>query len=335
MRKYLKWGAALLFANLALVSCEDNDENLSEERIDKPVLTVENVTLSGMEGSEVTFTVTSDRPISQDIDLKLEVVNDESEATFRDFVAVGGDETTLDGGGFGEGQIGYMLTFPAFATSHTFTISLDRDLLIEGTENLELYLRSAGNGNGLVAEGSDRITVAVSDYVSNDIGIRLDWSGDSFDDFGSAVEGDFHDYDFDIYVFDAATFDEVSEYAGATGALPENVELLNDELADGEYYIIVDLFDSPATTPAVPVAIPVQLTVSKFGVWSETISLDYMTNHATSAPGGLAGGEMIAATIVKTGTTYTLLEGDGTGGTVLASGRMSQLSNLIGKGRVK
>ncbi len=330
MRKYLKWGVALLCANLALVSCDDNEDTLSDVRGFKPTLTVTNVTTSGAEGDGVTFTITSDKAIAQPIDLKLEMLDDQSTASFRDFVGPG-DETTIDDGGFGQGKIGYLFQFPAYATTATFTVNLASDLLLEGTENLVLNLRSGGNGNGIVAAGSETLTIAISDLVSNDIGISLDWAGNSYDTFGTLVEGDFVDYDFDIYVFDAATFDEVSAYQGATSASPEMVTLANADLADGDYLIIADLYDV-GDTPTVPVAIPVSMTISKFGVWSKTIALDYMTDHATSAPGGLAGGEMVVAVLTKTGTTYTLSTEDGE---ILASGRISQLSNLVGKKRIK
>ncbi len=330
MRKYLKWGVALLCANLALVSCDDDNDTLKDERNQKPLLTVTNVTTSGVEGDEVTFTVTSDRAISSPIDLKLELLDDQSTASFRDFVGPGA-ETEIADGGFGQGKIGYLFQFPAYATTATFTVMLEGDLLLEGTENIVLNLRSAGNGTGLIAPGSETLTIAVSDLVSNDIGISLAWAGNSYDTFGTLVEGDFVDYDFDIYVFDAATFDEVSGYQGATSASPEMVTLANADLADGDYLIIADLYDVGAT-PAVPVAIPASMTISKFGVWSKTIDLDYMTDHATSAPGGLAGGEMVVAVLTKTGTFYTLST---EGGEILASGRMSQLSNLVGKKRIK
>lgn len=330
MRKYLKWGALLLCANLALVSCDNDEDSLKDERMQKPVLTLTSATASGVEGEDVTFTLTTDRPIAEDAELKLEMINGEGTASFRDFVGPG-DETTIDDGGIGQGPIGYVFVFPAYATTATFTITLDRDLQIEGNEELVLNLRPARNAKALVAEGSQKITIAISDYVSNDIGISLDWAGNTYDNFGSFVEGPFSEYDFDIYVLDAVTLDEVSDYQGATSANPEMATLLNEDLPDGDYLIIADLYDV-GTTPTVPVSIPVKMTISKFGVWSRTIDVPYTTNHPISAPDGLADGATIVAILTKTGTTYTLST---EGGEVLATGRMSQLSNLVGKKRIK
>lgn len=315
MRKYLKWGIALMVANLALVSCEDDNDTLINAREDKPVLTLESATASGVEGEDVTFTMTTDRPLAQDAEFKVEVVNGESVANFRDFM-YDGDETTIDGGGYQQGQIGYVMTFPAYATSHTFTITLDRDLLIEGTENLELLIRSGGNGLVSIAEGSERLSVAVSDYVSNDIGISLTWAGDFYDAYGTLQEGPYRDFDFDLYVFDS-NLNEITNGAGYAGEYSEFVEL--EDLADGTYYIFADLY-ARGEQPAVPAVLPAEITISKFGVWSETITLDYMTNSTASGGNGMAGGETLVALLIKTGDTYVLETEDGE---VLASGRFS------------
>ncbi len=314
MRKYLKWGIALFVASATLVSCEDDNDTLIDTRGEKPILTLESATLSGVEGDEVTFTMTTDRPIANNATFKLEVVGDESQASFRDFVADGTETSLIDSDQ--SGPIGYMMVFPAFATSHTFTITLDRDLMIEGTENLVLAIRPAGNMLVNFAEDSQRLNIAISDYVSNDIGISLTWAGDFYDSYGTLHEGPYRDFDFDLYVFDS-NLNDITNGAGYAGEYSEYVELEN--LADGTYYIFADLYARGAQ-PATPAVVPVELTVSKFGVWSETITLDYMTNSTASGGNGMAGGETLAALLIKTGDTYVLETEDGE---VLASGRFS------------
>lgn len=326
--------AAVLMGTFA--SCTDDDDITLDTRSDKPLVSLDQTSASVTEGESVTFTMTSDRPLSEPMNFKVELVG--GEGSFREFTVDGGGETTISDGA---GIIGYLVTMPAYATTHTFTITPDVDLDVEGTETFEIAFTSAGNGRGLVADGSDMITLTVADYVSNDVGLRLTWAQVYADAFGTLYDGEYtaatgvnpghySDFDFDIYVIDTATFDEVSGYAGATGASPEMVTL-SEDLPDGEYWLIVDLY-SAGPAPAQVFEHDISLQVSKFGNWSVTIPLTYLSNHATSAPNGLNGGEVIAAVLTKTGTTYVLSTEEGE---VLAQGRMAQIAGKLKNNNVR
>ncbi|CAM3637880.1 hypothetical protein FSS13T_02510 [Flavobacterium saliperosum S13] len=320
-----KFLLSVLLASSVLVSCEDDDSTLNE-RYSKPVIAVDQTTFSVTEGDEITINLSTLAPMSGSMEFKAELIG--GTASFRDY-NTSGDETVEDDG---QGIIGHRFSFPAYATEHSITITPELDMFVEGAETMKLRLYSMGNANGALDQ---EITINIADYVSNDIAIKLDWSKTRANRHGNLEEGhyldadgDEHpytDYDFDFYVFDA-DFNEVSGFAAATGNAPEKAVLLNADLADGDYYIIPDLYDS-GTDPAERFQFEINLEVAKYGVWYHSMPLTYFSDNAVSAPNGLNGGETLAAILTKSGTTYTLT--DFASGDVLASGRVAQLKERI------
>ncbi len=319
--KYL----AMVVLAASVTSCLDDDNVVST--VERPIISVDQTEFSVTEGETVTVNLTMDRALNASSGLVLQLA-DGSEMTFREF-ETSGSETGIDDG---QGMIGHRFDFPAYTTTMSIDITPLIDLDVEGSEVLRLRLTGGFNGNSLVGDDSQIITINVADYVSNDVGARLVWDQTTADDFGTLHEGTystaaggtahFYDYDFDIYVIDASSFDEVTGYAGATAASPESV-VISEDLPDGEYWIIADLY-AAGPAPAAVFSHDMHMQISKFGTWSVTIPVEYASNHPTSqAGGGLAGGETIVAVLQKTGSTYTL---ENEAGDVLAQGRMSSLA---------
>lgn len=317
-----------------MVSCAEEDDVTEDTRADKPLVSVDATSFTLTEGESFTLNFTATRPLSTAMDFKLELID--GNGSFRDYVVEGANET---GVGDGAGIIGNTFSIPAYATTYSVTITPEIDLEVEGTETFVFALTSAVNARGLVAAGSERITATVADYVSNDVGVKLIWDQNYADSFGTIHEGVFLStnatggtvesayttYDFDLYVFDAATSTEVTEFAGATGNSPEMLTLSAD-LPDGDYLLVADLFDS-GDVPNVPFTHQLKMQVSKFGHWTTTIDVEgYTDTHPNSYPDGLIGGETIVATLTKTGTTYVLKN---PAGDTLASGRFAALANQI------
>lgn len=335
-------GFAFLAASMTMVSCGD-DDTLKDVRNVKPVVTLNAVTAQATEGDEVTFTLTVDTPLASDMDFKLELVDSESTASFRDFTTSGEETDISGGGGYGQGKIGYTFTFPAFAKTFSFTVTPEIDLQVEGNEVIKLLLRSSGNSNGIVAAGSEYITINVADYATGDLGMELVWAGNTTDAFGTIHEGTYMsgsnevsltDFDFDIYVFDE-NFNEVSGYAAATGASPEKITLLTADLPDGSYTVVVDLYEAgPAANT--PFDLDVKLNIAKYGTWYKSIAMDYNSSSLDSSPNGLGNGVQIAGIVIKAGSTYTLTNELGD---VLATGKTassfkSNLNNAVSKARL-
>lgn len=327
--------AAALFASFT--SCNDDDNATETMRTDKPNVTFTVASTNVVEGDPIEITMTTDRALNDPMEFKLSVLPSAA-GTFREISSEDGTETNPDSG---FGSIGFQVVMPAYTTSYTFTVTPNIDFEIEGTEVFNFRLEEEGNSRGLIAESNQYFTVNVADYVSNEIGVELVWDGSTADWFGTmhagtylGADGEQHDltnFDFDVYVFGDGGATDVSELAGATSASPEMV-VLPESLPDGEYLIVTDYYDTAPDVPALPFALDITLNVTKFGVWSVSMPLEYFSDGPTSvAAGGLDAGILIPAVLLKTGTTYELI--DANTNETLALGRSASIKNKIAASR--
>ncbi|MQP25557.1 hypothetical protein GFJ94_10820 [Flavobacterium sp. LMO8] len=308
-----------------LLSCSD-DEDATKDRIAKSVVTADLTTFNLLEGETATVTLTTDVPLKDKSDFKLELVG--GTGSFRDF-SCSGTETGIDDGW---GVIGHKIELPAYATSTTFDISPIFDLLPEGTETLTFRLYPMGNSLSLVDDASETITVNVTNATSDDVVAVLDWSENYYDAHGTLVEGAyldvdgdehaFCDYDFDLEIYDSA-FNVV---ANSYSSCPEEASLSSSE-PDGEYYIVPSFWTSAGpVAPAETIFFNAKITMAKPGVW---ISENVITSWDSTTGGVVEGnpdGYNFAGILTKTGTTYLLEDEDGN---TLASGRVQNLKNRI------
>jgi len=334
MRKIFGYKLLLASALIAsFASCSDDDDITRTTRTDKPNVTFTVASSNVTEGQPIEITMTTDRAISDPMEFKLSVLSTAA-GTFRELTSEDGTETNPD---TGFGSIGFQVTMPAYTTSYTFTVTPNIDFEVEGTEAFNFKLEEEGNSKGLIAAAAQNFTVNVADYVSNDIGIELVWDGNMPNWFGNietgtylGADGELHDltdFDFDIYVFGDGGSTEVTDFAGATSNSPEMV-VLSEDLPDGEYLIIADFFATAPAAPAQPFSLDITMNITKYGVWSVSLPLDYVSDGPTSeAAGGLDAGLLIPAILIKTGTTYELI--DANTEETLAQGRMGGIKSQI------
>lgn len=309
-----------------LLSCSD-DEDTTKNRIVKSVVTADLTTFNLTEGETATITLTTDIPLKDKSDLKLELVG--GTGSFRDFTC-SGTETGIDDGW---GVIGHKIVMPAFATSATFDITPIFDLLPEGTETLTFRLYPMGNSLSLVDPASETITVNVANATSDDVVAIVDWSQNSYDAFGTLVEGAYEDedgdehafcdYDFDLEIYDLNSgFDY---FDTSYSSCPEMVTIPGTT-ADNTFLIVPSLWTIAGNIPpATKTTFKVKVTVAKPGVWVSEV--DYNNTWNTEDGGvqqGFADGYVLAGILTKTGTSYTYEDEDGN---VLASGRAASLFN--------
>lgn len=310
----------------ALVSCND-DEDATQERGVKPVITAGIVDFSVTEGETVTVNLTSDMAYNKQMDLKLELVG--GTGSFRDYVT-SGDETILDDG---YGVIGHKITFPAYSTSASFDITPLLDFEVEGTETFEFRLYGMGNANGIVAGSSEMITVTVANGTSDDVEIVVDWSQTYTDSFGSLHPGEYlgdddlmHeycDYDFDLEVYDGA----FGYFDTSYSSCPEQVTIPGSA-PDDTYYIVPSLWELTGTTPAEDMTFDVKVTVAKPGVWKNEIHMFNWNTVDGGAQEGNPDAYVLSHVLIKTGTTYELYDENFD---LVASGRGANVINRIPK----
>ncbi len=312
-----------------MVSCSKNDDALENVRVQKPLVSVDKKSVTAVEGDKITFTLTIDRPIVNNADLKLEYIAEGSSASFRDYTTSGRETILADDGGFGKGSIGHVISFPARSKTATFTITPEDDIFAEGTEIIKIRLNSTGNGLAIVSPDSDIITITVTNKTSTDFTVITDWRGNKTDSFGTIVPGsfkdtagashDFSDLDFDFYIHPEDMFTPgqpdfnvlIGDYDGATSNIPE-VSKIKAADPDGIYYITVQYYTG--IMPPSNASIPLVITGGKAGVFSKDVMLPNLFKTNSSVPSS----EEVVAIVEKVGTTYTFKNA---GGTLLGSGR--------------
>lgn len=313
----------MVTALFALVTSCNDDDSLADVRNGKRVVTVDNVLATANEGEQLTFTLSVDKPSPTPMDFKVELYNDGSTASFRDFDC-SGVETDIAEGGYSQGAIGYKLVFPAYAETFQFTITPKLDLLTEGNEVLKLRIASSGNGAGVMASASEVITINVSDVINNNVGFELEWAQSTTNIHGTIIDGTytttsttahFSDWDFDFWLEDEFG-NEVTDYAGATANSPEFFTM-ESALPDGYYYLYVDLWQA-GPTPAVPFNHDLKVNISKYGVWSKTINIPLTSSQDF--------GDYVTV-IEKVGNTYSVLDINTLD--VIISGKTSKLKDKI------
>lgn len=321
-----------------LASCSD-DEDATDERIVKSVVTADMTTFNLNEGDAAMVTLTIDQPLNVRSEFKLELVG--GTGAFRDFTVLNGgddndetdEETTVDDG---YGVIGHKVMLPAYASSVTFDITTLIDYLPEGNETLIFRLYPMGNSRSLVDPASETITINLANSTLNELQSELKWAT-TFNAHGNFADVEYLGIDdkihtVDAYDFDLLVFGPANNFDGATGAEPEYATILEAD-PDGDYEFYVDLYDAPRGVtssigggykPKRLLSLKPILTLSKPGVWVEEIDLSGIWDSTVVGSATGDGLFTFAGYVNKTGTTFTAYNANGD---ELATGRRARLTS--------
>lgn len=313
-----------------LASCSE-DEDATKERSVKPIVTASQTSFSVVEGETVSLELTSDTPYFRTMEYKVELVG--GTGSFRDYTVDNGTETVVDDGW---GMIGHKFTFPAFTNTATIDITPIVDYYAESTETLVLKLTPMGNANGLVAEGSDIITITVGNTILDEVQTDLTWASTT-NAHGNIVDIEYlgaddashsmADVDFDVLIFGPANI-----FTGATGDHPEYATIAGSR-PDGYYDMYVDLYDSTsASAPARLLAYSPVFTVSKPGVWVYSFDLRNIWNSEDEGSASGTASDVYVGYVEKAGTTFTLYNEMND---QLATGKMAKKTMPAGALRTK
>lgn len=338
MKKILRYKFVFVAALMGVfASCNDDEDVTNDTRSVKPVVTLDQTNFTVTEGEAITITMTADKPLNDAMDFKLELVG--GDGTFREFTT-SGSETDIN---VGAGIIGHTVSMPAYATTHTFTITPLVDFDVEATETFQIAFTSAVNMKGAVAPGSEMITLTVANAVSDDFVVRMEWQTEHADAFGTlhadtytGVDGVEHEtcaFDFDLELYDA----DFNLLDASYSDCPEQITI-PASAPDGDYIIVPSFWTNASAAGSVPasgeIVYPVTITMAKPGVFVHTVD---MTGQFLYSDGGSVQGNPDAyipvAMVNKTGTTYTVT--DYNTGAVLAQGRMASLMTMLRNKRSK
>ena len=326
-------------AVLALSSCNNDDtRNTNYTKTVKPIVSVTAQSATTIvEGDRMLVTLETNTTYKEDMHFKLEL--DSGTGTNADYFV--GDSAGAEFGATsiddGFGAAGYKITFPAYATSHSFYVYATEDVLTEASENLRLLLSSTDNMNGLTANGDNEyIDLEITNFTSDLLGIVVDWSS-------SVNYKTLNQYDVDTNGVDITDADNVvvehnnddvcgladidfwltgAPVSRFTGDCPEEWLEFNGNntvLGDGTYELWTDLWDFslPLTAADNEIMIggfsfPVHVTIAKTGKFNTTFTVPsfYSTFDTPSAATGGAG-EKLIATIIVAGGNYTVNDANG------------------------
>lgn len=187
---------------------------------------------------------------------------------------------------------------PAQSLTGTGTVTIFQTGDVEGTETLQIKANANGHSANVTGNGTFNFTVN-NDYINNVISFTFDWDGDySFvDASGADITIHFSDIDYDFYLYDS-DFNDMGIYDAASGSSPEHVDFSG--LADGTYYIIVDIYDNPYAGWGTNQNVPI--TVS----WEQDYfdSGSFVYNNFTTEDA--SGTELVAEITVTNGYVYTV-----------------------------
>ena len=311
---------------LSLASCQDDDQSyaltgnlpVGSLAIDKTTIDeIDDPATSDYENVAI-CTFTMDKPYKTNMKFKVEFLADESTGSLEDF------EVNLPPSGIDNGTPGFLLTVPANQTSQVFTVTATFDEAADPGQTLKFKIYPIADLNGTVDANSEFFTITVGNNTSDNLEITFDWEAEREYVGINGSTNLFADFDFDLEVYTSVGAIEATSYTSA----PEKIEILNNDTADGLYYIVPSFYDaSTAVTPMLPISFNTSLKVVKRGVFTKVIELPSMWN---STVGGYEQGNpdylYLAAYFVKVGNTYTLYDMDDN---ELATGKMAQLKQAL------
>lgn len=303
--KYLPYYFTFLVATtLTFVACDDDVEDLGKK--EKPVLTANGPTeINVIEGNDAVLKFKLSKPISEPIQYRLVMLNDDSSATDQDDYLIPGCRSNDPGCVAIEengGPVGYIFEIPEYTTEYEVNIATFIDDLAEQSETLKLKVISNRTLLGTVDELI--YTININNFASNDLNIRLNWSG-TFSSGGNEVENCALDLDLELYDSGGDLLD--FSYSNC----PEGLILDTNTLPNGTYTLFASLWTTSGYFENIN--IPANITFIKPGTaFNETYDL---SSSFPMQDGGLDDGNPNAGveyTIVKSGTTYTITDANGT-----------------------
>ena len=307
---------ALLTIAFGFVSCQDDD---SIARRGKPALNVTNNVVTVIEGETATFNINVEYPLSEKIDIRVDILDGQGNA-IPTTTPADGDPTTGNGydrisfddinvpyptwfesGWFSYGYLGgsgYVASFPAYTENIQLDIETILNIIPQSSRSVTLRLTSTSL---MAATINETITVNIEDFVGDSLVTRLNWAGDYLDNGVNPCDGDAA-LDLDLELIFGGNYIQTS-YTDC----PEELVIAGADM-DGMYQIDASFWTNSGLTNAEELNIPVSIEFIKPGVFAETIDLSSL--FPLNA-GGLNDGNGNAITsffVEKTGTTYTVTD---------------------------
>jgi len=295
--KKIKTTCLGLFAlSLGFISCQEDDSLPLANN--KPVVTFASNNVTTTEGQPGVFTLNLSKAIHHSVQFRVEVVGGTA------VEGVDFDMSTFGAASIFEGAFGYLGSVSPYMSSQDFSINTIADVDPEETKTVELKISSVQEAKGLIQP--QIVTINIENYVADDLTASLNWSGTYLSGGVEACDAD-SVLDFDLELLDSGANYIQTSYSNC----PEMLTILGTD-ADDTYTIDVSLWTNNGYNTGSVTNIPVTITFTKAGVYSETYDLSSLYPLAA---GGDQDGNVNAYntfTVIKTGNVYTVTDPNAT-----------------------
>jgi hypothetical protein len=249
MKNIIKYIGFTLSISLLLTSCEDKEDFTGDSVLawgDKPIT----VTSSSNSYTFDEAAIDADVPSTYSISITASIAAAQPVSAVISFNQTNGNANTDD----------YSIeniTIPAGATSGSTNIELNYTGDVEGSESFTLEAIADGN---FALSNAYTVTVTIEDKINDVLDLSTNWSGEYTYAAGSAsVTLDFCEMDLDVLLFSIAG--DFIGYLGATGDCTEVGTLSG--LPDGDYFIVLELYDNPHIDFGATETVPVTVTYNQ------------------------------------------------------------------------
>lgn len=285
--KNFKYILGFLVLTSIITSCDNYDVEPVIDESAKPMVTATIASSSINESGSPTTTITInlDKPIK----------------TTTTFVAtqIGGSATEADF------EVSSAVV-PAYQTSTTMEISIKDDILVEGSENLELQISPAAVPDIYEVIGTPTVSLNIENSTSDDFVFKMDWDAIYLDADGH--EHHLCDMDLDLEIYNS---DFSGPIAASYGSCPEEIRIPAGALDDGDYWLVPSFWEVSGVPPAEPLDIPAIVTFAKPGVELVTIDLTGTWNTETGGyVEGNSDSHLVKYILTISGSNYTVTDVD-------------------------
>jgi hypothetical protein len=287
MKNLIKYMCLSLSFGMLLTSCDDNDEYTGGSVLE---YNSQAITVTSSEAS-YTFNeadIDEDEPSTYTVTLSASIPEAASVDAFVTFSQTDG---TSDGNDYSVGSI----KIPAGSTTGSTAVEVNYTGDIEGSESFTLM----ANTNGNFTMASDfSVTINIEDKVNDVLKFSTTWAGSkTVNLIGVAgAELDFCTIDIDVLLFDSSGAQ--IGYLGATSSCTEEGSM--SDVPDGEYYVVLDVFENDLAVYELTDTVPVTITYNQENFISGSI---INTEINMSSPTGLT----TVAIVTKSGYNYTVV----------------------------
>jgi len=290
MKKLIKTLSTLTIIALLTASCSKKDDNTGVSNIDYSPATV---TLSST--SPTVFNesaINSDNPSTYQITIVATLDKAQPIDAVIDLAQVGGTASASDF------DVSGSIRIIAGQTTASATVDILKTGDIEAEETL--FIGGTSKANFDVTPFSHSVTIT-NDYINNVLDITMDWAGSySYSAGGGALDVtvNYCSADFDLLIYtDAGAF---VDYVLGTADCPEEGSLAG--LADGNYFLVVDLYSNPFSGLNTAQPLPITLNISQ-EYFPDTETEIIFNGYTTDSSSGL---QAIATLEVVGGYNYTI-----------------------------